>query len=54
MTLVTMEKTAASMVTIELEPLKRETLGEAVSWIAEDPESGLYRPLWAGGERGTG
>ena len=51
-TLVTMEKTAASMVTIELEPLKRETLGEAVSWIAEDPESGLYRPLWAGGERG--
>ena len=49
-TLLTMEKTAASMVTLELEPLRRETLSEAVAWVAEDPDADAYRPLWARGE----
>ncbi len=49
-TLLTMEKTAASMLTLSLEPLRREHLSEAVTWIQEDPDAELYRPLWSAGE----
>ena len=48
-TLVTMEKDASSMVTLSLEPMKREDLANAIPWCNDDPEGEKYRLLWLHG-----
>ena len=49
MTLVSMEKDASSMVTLELEPMKREDLANAITWCNEDEQRGDFLPLWLHG-----
>lgn len=48
-TRVTMEKDASSMVTLSLEPMKREDLANAISWCNDDPQGERYRLLWLHG-----
>lgn len=49
MTLVDMEKDASSMVTLELEPMKREDLANAITWCNEDAQRNDFLPLWLHG-----
>lgn len=48
-TLVSLEKNASSMVTLALEPMKREDLANAIAWCNDDPEGASYRFLWLHG-----
>lgn len=49
MTLVRMEKDASSMVTLTLEPMKREDLANAIAWCNEDAQRENFLPLWLHG-----
>lgn len=49
MTTVWMEKDASSMVTLALEPMKREDLANAITWCNEDAKKNEFLPLWAHG-----
>lgn len=48
-TLMRLEKNASSMVSLALEPMRREDLATVVQWINQDPEADLYRPMWSSG-----
>jgi ribosomal protein S18 acetylase RimI-like enzyme len=48
-TLLCMEKDASSMVTLALEPLRREELSTVIGWCGEDPDAPLYCTLWLHG-----
>lgn len=48
-TLVNMEKDASSMVTLQLEPMKREDLANAITWCNEDERGEDFLPLWLHG-----
>ena len=48
-TLMTLEKNASSMVTLSLEPMRREDLANAIRWCNADENADLYRPLWLHG-----
>ena len=47
--LMTMEKDASSMVTLALEPMKREDLANAIAWCNEDEQKETFLPLWLHG-----
>lgn len=48
-TLMNVEKDASSMVTLALEPMKREDLANAITWCNEDALRGSFLPLWLRG-----
>lgn len=48
-TLMSLEKDASSMVTLSLEPMKREDLTAAIKWCNDDADGDLYRVLWQHG-----
>ncbi len=52
-TLLCMEKDASSMVTLSLEPLRREELSTVIEWCNQDPTAGQYCPLWVHGRDKT-
>lgn len=46
---LSLEKDASSMVTLALEPMKREDLANAIAWCNSDPDGENYRVLWLHG-----
>ncbi len=48
-----LEKDASSRVTLELQPLKREDLANAIEWLNADEQRDAFLPLWLHGREKT-